>query len=293
MVSEISLGTVELGLDYGIAAPGEKLQPPEQKAAELLHFALDRGVTLIDTARAYGAAESIIGRAIAGRRDDFVLASKVRPQPGEPEAIRKSVEQSLRELRTDRIDVMLMHCIDGEIEPDPDTLGELIRQREAGHLRYIGSSVYGPQAALAAIHCGAIDCVQVAYSPLDRRVEESVLPEARRLDVGVVLRSVLLKGALTERFVQLPEALAPVKECAAELAAIAGGIARLPQLAYRYVLSQEPPHTALVGTASRTELEEAIAAAEMGPPDAETLAAIRRVTISDERWLNPGNWPPL
>ena len=293
MVSEISLGTVELGLDYGIAAPGEKLRPPEQAAAELLHFALDRGITLIDTARAYGSAESIIGRALTGRRDAFVLASKVRPQPGEPEAIRRSVEQSLHELRTDRIDLMLMHCVAGEIEPDPDTLGELIRQRDAGLIRFVGSSVYGPEAALAAIRCGAIDCIQVAYSPLDRRVEEAVLSEARRLDVGVVLRSVLLKGALTERLTQLPDALAPVKQCVSELAAIAGGMQQLPQLAYRYVLSQEPPHTALVGTASQTELSAAIAAAEMGPPPADVLAAIRRVIIGDERWLNPGNWPPL
>jgi 1-deoxyxylulose-5-phosphate synthase len=166
-VSEISLGTVELGLDYGIGVAGEKLQPGERAAAELLRFALDRGVNLIDRARGYRVAEGIIGRALAGRRNEFVLASKTPPQPRNPDAVRASVEESLRELRTDCIDLMHMHCREGEVEPDADTVAELVRLREAGKIRFIGSSVYGPRAALAAIRLGPIDCVQVAFSPLD------------------------------------------------------------------------------------------------------------------------------
>src|SRR5882757_1318545 len=83
-VSVISLGTVELGLDYGIERDGESLRPNESVAAELLNAALDSGVNLIDTARAYGSAESIIGRAIGHRRSEYVLVSKVKPHPGDP-----------------------------------------------------------------------------------------------------------------------------------------------------------------------------------------------------------------
>ena len=76
-VSRIALGTVELGLDYGIAGAGDHRRPDEAAAAKLLNHALDIGVTFIDTARMYGEAEAIIGRAIGHRRSEFVLASKV------------------------------------------------------------------------------------------------------------------------------------------------------------------------------------------------------------------------
>ena len=76
-VSEIGLGTVELALDYGVPVAGEHLRPPEEQAARLLNRALDLGVTFIDTARSYGASEEIIGRALKGRRSEYVLASKL------------------------------------------------------------------------------------------------------------------------------------------------------------------------------------------------------------------------
>src|SRR5579872_5720532 len=100
-ISELSLGTVELGLAYGIAAPGETLKPGEQQAAALLHTALDRGINLIDTARAYGESERIIGRVLKSRRREFVLLSKVRP--GRAEEVRRSVRESLSNLQTDVI----------------------------------------------------------------------------------------------------------------------------------------------------------------------------------------------
>lgn len=292
-VSEIGLGTVELGLDYGIGSAHGAVRPSEQDAARLLHFALDHGVTLIDTARAYGEAEGIIGRSLRDRRSEYVLASKVRPQPGNPSAARLSVEESLRQLATDCIDLAQMHCLDTEVEPDADTVGELLRLRDEGKIRFIGSSVYGPEAALAAIRIGPIDCVQVAYSALDRRVEDAVLSAAREHGVGVILRSVVLKGALTSRYRQLPAALTPLREGVEQLAAIAGGVEHLPQFAYRYVLATTPPHSALIGTASSAELSAAIAAAEMPPLDETTLAAVREVQIADERLLSPANWPPV
>ncbi len=272
-------------MDYGLGAS----RPPEGVAAALLHFALDHEINLIDTARAYGESEAIIGRALAHRRDEFVLASKV--SIAQPYEVRESLERSLKLLRTDRIDLVLMHCGADDITPDEGTLEVLIRQREMGKILFIGSSVYGPEAALAAIRNGSIDCLQVAYNPLDRRVEDEVLPLADERDIGVVLRSVLLRGALTERYRQLPAGLDALKQAVTALAELAGGVQRLPELAYRYVLGQEPPHTALVGTADQGELEQAIGYAELGPLDPDVVAAVRRVQVADERWLNPGLWP--
>src|SRR5260370_13235714 len=98
--SEISLGTVELGIDYGIAAGGEILRPAADEAARLLHRALDLGINLIDTARAYGESEDIIGRALEARRSEFHLVSKVQTFPGlAPDERRDPMEASVRENR--------------------------------------------------------------------------------------------------------------------------------------------------------------------------------------------------
>jgi len=113
-VSALALGTVELGMDYGIAAPGHFTRPVETAAIDLVHAALDAGVTFIDTARAYGESEAVLGKALQGRRDQVVLATKVglhRPDGSLPagETLRAemltSLETSLRLLQTDRVDL--------------------------------------------------------------------------------------------------------------------------------------------------------------------------------------------
>src|SRR5262249_36978880 len=117
-VSALALGTVELGMDYGIAMPGEYGRPAESEAIRLIHAALDAGITLIDTARAYGESEAVIGRALRGRREQAVLATKVRTQredgatPDGAELRRimeQALETSLHLLQTDYIDIWQVH----------------------------------------------------------------------------------------------------------------------------------------------------------------------------------------
>jgi aryl-alcohol dehydrogenase-like predicted oxidoreductase len=289
-VSELSLGTVELGLDYGIAS-GEH-PPSEGEAAKLLHFALDHGINLIDTARAYGGAERVIGQALKNRREEYVLVSKALPMPEEPSKVRSQVEESLAQLQTDRVEVMMVHCRASQTLPDDGTLEVLEVLRREGKILFLGASVYGPEAAVAAINCGWFDCIQVGYSALDRRIETGVLALAAMKDIGVVARSVLLKGALSERYLLLPEALDSLKRSIAQLAAIAGSVSRLPELAYRYVCSRPVPQSALVGTARRNEIEECIRYLENGPLSPAEIRAVQQVQVAEERWLNPGNWPP-
>lgn len=282
-VSAISLGTVQLGLNYGI---GENTKPEESDAAALLNTALDWGVNLIDTARAYGSSERVIGNALRARRNEYVLVSKVQSRSNE---VRTLVETSLRELQTDCIDVMMLHC-GTELLPDPASTDVLEQMRDSGHIRCIGASVYGPEAACNAIRSGRYDCLEVAYSIIDRRPETEVFPLATKHDVGIMVRSVLLKGALTARFSQLPDTLDQIKCSVAALAEICGGIDALPEIAYRYVLSRTPPHSALIGTSSNPELQQAIRFAEQPPLAEELIRRLTAVPLPDEQWLNPGNW---
>ena len=290
-VSALSLGTVEIGLDYGISEHGEAHRPSEAEAHELLHFALDRGINLIDTARAYGNAEAIIGRALQTRRSEYILASKVMPQRGAPSVVRAQLQESLVALQTDHVDIMMIHSRAEQTEPDRETFAPIAEAQRDGLVRFIGTSVYGPTAAMRAIECGWFDCIEVGYSPIDRRIETRVLEAAETRDVGLIARSVLLRGALSERFTFLPDALGPLKRCVSELASIAGSVQKLPEFAYRYVGNGPVPHTALVGTASKAELAACINYLELGPLTAEQISAIQNVHLEDEKLMNPGNWP--
>jgi len=298
-VSEIGLGTVELGLDYGVPVAGEHLRPSEGDAARLLHRALDLGVTFIDTARAYGASEEVIGRALWGRRDEYVLVTKLAPilDEGQPDAVlreqvRASIAKSLRLLQTDTIDLLMLHRAPVQLVARGRVLAAVREAQAAGDVRFIGASTYGEKEPLAVLDDGGYDALQVAYNLADRTLEERVLPRAQAQGVGVVVRSVLLRGVLTHRHALLPEALADLRAAIGRLSGLAEaeGLG-LPEMAYRFVLAHPAVSSALVGTARPAELEAALAYARQGPLSDALLAAVRGIVVRDRDQLNPGTWP--
>jgi len=298
-ISEIGLGTVELGLDYGVPVAGEHLRPPEEHAARLLNRALDLGVNFIDTARAYGASEEIIGRALKGRRNEYILATKLAPiredgqSDGElAEQVKASIAESLRMLQTDVIDLLQLHWAPADVIAKGRVLAAAREAQRAGQVRFIGASTYGEEAPLAALADGGYDTLQVAYNLADKTLEAQVLPLAQQQGVGIIVRSVLLRGVLTHRHHLLPEPLAELRSAIAELSRLADAEGcSLPEMAYRFVLAHPAVTTALVGTARSEELEAALAFAGKEPLPPALVAAIRQVIVSDRNQLNPGTWP--
>src|SRR5262249_13465754 len=142
-VSELGLGTVEIGLDYGIPANGDNIRPSEQDAIRLLNETLDLGVTFVDTARVYGTSEELIGKALKHRRNEYVLATKLAPirredlsNSGLRDQVRTSVAESLRNLQTDWIDILLIHSAPtGVIESSDDLLNFMNELRREGSVR--------------------------------------------------------------------------------------------------------------------------------------------------------------
>src|SRR5207248_8004756 len=138
-------------------------------------------------------------------RKEFFLVSKVLSYHDRNldcaalrERITSSVHQSLALLQADCVDVMMIHSAPVEAVKGGEALSILKKLKQQGHIRAVGASVYGEEAALAAIADGGYDCLQIAYNILDRRPESRVFDAAQRSGVGLVARSVLLKGALTE-----------------------------------------------------------------------------------------------
>lgn len=291
-VSRLSLGTVEFGVPgYGIHAPGGQRTNADEAIATL-HAAHDAGIRLFDTARNYGDSEAIVGRALAGR--DCVIATKIAtPIEGADIEVQvnESLATSLRLLKRPVLDLVQIHNATPELIRHGAVLDAMERAREAGRLRYIGASVYGEEAALAAIRCGRIDVLQIAFSLLDQRMKDRVLPEAKASNVGIIARSILLKGALTARSQDLPSHLADLAQASDRVRqAMCDSWETLPGTALRFCLSQAGIDVVLVGVQNRVELKGALSAAKAGALETRRMAAAAALGLTDERLLNPSYW---
>lgn len=204
-VSPIGFGAFKIGRNQGIKyAEGYDL-PDEATCGRLLDGVLDLGIDLVDTAPAYGVSEERIGRYLAGRRDEFVLSTKVGEvfEDGvgrydfSAAAVDASIDESLRRLATDRLDLVFVHSDgrDREIVDAGETLDTLARRRDRGDIRAIGFSGKTPAGHLAAIETGIVDSLMVEYHPLDDS-QRTVLDEASRRGIGVVVKKGLASGRL-------------------------------------------------------------------------------------------------
>jgi aryl-alcohol dehydrogenase-like predicted oxidoreductase len=206
----LDVGRIGLGA-MGMSAAYTGAGSDDAESIRTIHRALDLGVTLIDTAEIYGpyVNEELVGRALEGRRDDVVLATKFGmvshrgsdPQgPGHldssPESIRVAVEGSLRRLGTDRIDLYYQHRVDPKT-PIEDTVGALAELVTEGKIRHIGLSEAGAKTIRRAHAVHPITALQSEYSLWTRDQEPEVLPVLRELGIGFVAYSPLGRGFLT------------------------------------------------------------------------------------------------
>lgn len=298
-VSTLALGTVELGLDYGIRVPGQFGRPAEAEAVRLLQQAAEAGINLFDTAPTYGESERLLGRALRPFPHCYI-ATKVPiplgpdgPLRGKPlqEAVRSSLEGSLRALRRDVLDIVQIHNAAVDVIHRGEIAQALLEARRRGRVRFLGVSVYTEAEALAAIESNCFEVVQVAYNVLDQRMAARVFPAAARMGVGVIVRSALLKGALTAKAQWLPPELAKLRQAAGQAKdVLAGDWAALPEMALRFCLSASQVATVLIGVQRPEELTQALAAVKEGSLPQELLARTPTLALTEESWLNPSHW---
>lgn len=268
--------------------------PAEAESVRLLHAAHDAGVNLFDTAPAYGTSETLLGKAFAGR-PDVCIATKVDvPHAGSPAdgraAVRSSVERSLRALKRDVLDIVQVHNATVEVMEDQWLIDALEEARAAGLLRHIGVSVYGEAAAMAAI-AKRVDVLQVAVNVLDQRMLRHAIPGAQHAGTGVIVRSVYLKGVLTDKSQWLPQEMDVVRAAADRARQSLGATwESLAETALRFCLSLPGVHAVLVGVRTQNELRAALDAAARGPLDSGELTRARAVALDDDDLLDPRKW---
>jgi aryl-alcohol dehydrogenase-like predicted oxidoreductase len=253
MVSEIGLGALEIGRDWGIRIEGDFGRPPEDEAIRLIHTALDMGINFIDTAPAYQLSEERIGRALKDYPQKAIIATKVGEHYDDergfwydygPEAVRTSIEQSLRRLRTDTIDLLQIHSASVEIVERGEVMEVMQRFQQAGHVRFLGMSG-DDEAALAAIRDGRFDTVQVVYNIFEQGAAHAVLPAALLADVGVIVMAPLGHGTLTRKYEYLDET---EQERVRALRFLVRPDQTLAQAALRFVLANEAVSSTIPGT---------------------------------------------
>jgi aryl-alcohol dehydrogenase-like predicted oxidoreductase len=283
-VSEFALGA----MNFGGWANGD-----HEESVGLIHAALDAGVNLVDTADVYsdGESERIVGEALKGRRDEVVLATKfglpmgedANRRGGSARWIRRAVEDSLRRLDTDHIDLYQMHRADYDTDLD-ETLGALSDLVRAGKVRAIGSSTFPADLIVetqwAAQRGGHRRFVteQPRYSILNRTVETAVLPTAQRYHMGVLTYGPLSSGWLTGRnpadgqrvkwSARVFDLSVPGNQAKAQVVGQLGELAQqagisLQHLALAFVRSHPAVTSVLIGPRTPEQLKDLLAGAEV------------------------------
>jgi aryl-alcohol dehydrogenase-like predicted oxidoreductase len=305
-VNPVGLGCMSLSWAYGVP-------PGEDDAAALLNRALDLGYDHLDTANIYGLGhnETLLGKALKGRRDEFFLATKMGivvdgPRRGvdcSPETIRRSVEESLTRLQTDRIDLYYMHRPDRTvpIEDSMEAMAELVK---AGKIRHVGLSETSAETLRRAHAVHPVAAMQTEYSPWTRNPEIAVLDACAELGTTFVAFSPVARGVLAggvrviddlaekdlrrgmPRFSaeNWPNNLALVDR----FNALAAGAGVTPaQLSLAWVLSRGPHVVAIPGTTSIAHLEQNLARHDWSLPadlTAQIDGLINQHTVAGARY---------
>ena len=295
-VSEISLGTVSLGADYGLPAPGEFVRPERRDALHVIHEAVEAGVTLFDTAPAYGEAEALLGEALAKKTDCFIATKVSIPAKTSISPLRDqiitSLEKSLRAVKRDALDLVQIHNATVEILHSGEILRILGDARQAGKIRFIGVSIYTEEEALAAIQTNAVDMIQIAYNILDQRKSKTVLPAAQKNNVGILTRSALLKGVLSAKAEHLPAEMSELK-IAADRARQSLKVSwdNLPTAAVRFCLDSPGIDSVLIGPRTEAELHQSLSVLKMASLGKDFLSEAESLGLTEERLVNPAFWP--
>ena len=291
----------------------------DSESIATIHRALDLGIDFLDTADMYGpfTNERLVGRAIRGRREGIILATKFGNQRGEdgsflgvngrPEYVRKSCDGSLQRLGVEYIDLYYQHRVDRTV-PIEETVGAMADLIREGKVRYLGLSEAGPATIRRAYREHPITALQTEYSLWTRDPEDEILPLCRELGVGFVAYSPLGRGFLTGRFrtfedlpeddyrrnsprfqgenfqrnldlVERVEEIARRKKCTPA------------QLALAWLLAQGADIVPIPGTKQRRYLEENVAALEidLSPADLEEIEEVApRGAAAGERYHEAG-----
>jgi aryl-alcohol dehydrogenase-like predicted oxidoreductase len=289
-VSRLGVGLAEIG----------RLETDVGKVGRILGAALDGGINFFDTAECYGNSEELIGKTIAHRRDEIILATKAghlstgssgRPWSGQ--TVWDSINLSLVKLKTDHVDLVQVHAYDISAPPPDEVIEAVMDAKESGKTRFVGYSGEN-EAAEWAVQSGLFDTLQTSFNLVDQRARYNLFEQARSRGIGVIAKRPMANATWGRAAGAKGDAglsgtdLERLKRARAMLEM--GPIDGAPQdpvvLAIGFVLAHEDAHTAIVGTRNPEHMLANIAAVETSLPLAEgvVMELHRRFDLVGREW---------
>jgi aryl-alcohol dehydrogenase-like predicted oxidoreductase len=316
-VSEISLGTWQVGGKWG-----SKFDP--DLADSIIREAIDNGVNFIDTADVYsdGESEKAVGKAVRASGKEVGIATKcgrkINPHVNKgytPAVLRTYVEESLKRIGTDCIDLVQLHCPPTEVYYRPEIFGEFEKLREEGKIRNLGVSVEKVEEAVKAIEYENVTTVQIIYNIFRQRPHERFFSIAREKNIGLIIRVPLASGLLTGKFTpdtrfapgdhrffnrngmmfDKGETFAGVPydrglQAVARLRELFPAELPLAHVALRWILMRDEVSCIIPGASSPAQVRSNIEAAALPPLTGEQLTAVKQIYEEDIRALVHHLW---
>lgn len=302
-VSEIAFGGVEIGMPYGIGVKDVADMLSEPEAINLLHTALDSGINFFDTARMYGESEAIMGKAFKQRRDEVVICTKCRhftDNEGKLPArsdlkgiIENSLSESLVALQTDHVEVFMLHQANLDILENEEIAFAFLNLKKVGKIRATGVSTYTPEETQKAIEAGVWDVIQIPFNLMDQR-QGAFFSAAKEKGIGLVVRSVLMKGLLSDRGKNLHPALKKVEKHIAGYGELLQGTSfNLPMLATKFALSFAEVSSILVGIDRKEYLNQSLEAANGEYLEDDLMHQAKKMAFPEPDFLNLHQWSKM
>ncbi|TYR35628.1 aldo/keto reductase [Sphingobacterium phlebotomi] len=284
-------------MPYGL---GAHEMPDETSAIRLLQKAVELGVNFFDTARHYGESERLMGTAFQGIRDQVVLATKCvhfKDEEGNIPAyselkhiVEKSLEESLKNLKTDYIDLFMVHYADMDILQNEDVVRVFSEIQDEGHVKNIGVSVYKVEETAKAIQSEIWDAIQLPFNLMDQS-HGDCFQDASEKGIGIIVRSVLMRGMLTERKFKMHEALKEVENHLEAYRTIAEAhFDNFPSYATKFALKHPQVSSVLVGIDKEEYLYASIQNLEDKEFSAELFEESKQMKYPDPSFLNLAEW---
>lgn len=291
MVTPLGLGCAELGIE----------SVRVQRAIPLLEGVLAAGINVLDTAECYGESEAILGESIGQRRDEFVLMTKcghsvngTTSPAWTGELVRESIDRSLVRLRTDHVDVLLLHSCPSQTLRHEDLLRAMQEARDQGKTQAIGYSGDNEAAALA-VAMGLFDVLEISLNIVDQQAIDRVLPQARAAEMGIVIKRPLANACWRPStkdsfYAQYGAEYARRLERMSFQPADIGFAGEWPELALRFAVHTPGVSTAIVGSTTLSHVHENIDAVNKGPLSDKVLASLRQLWRhhDDGSWVGQG-----
>ncbi|MEX2235724.1 MAG: aldo/keto reductase [Cyclobacteriaceae bacterium] len=299
-VSEVAFGGVEIGIPYGIGVESAADMISEAQAIDLLNASFDSGINFYDTARQYGQSESIIGKAFENKREQVIIATKCKhffdEHGGIPayselkRIIETSLKESLGALRTDYVDVFMLHQGSMQLLENEDVQRIFSDLKKIGVIRATGVSTYTPEETRKSIETGSWDVIQLPFNLMDQR-QAALFSLASGAGVGIVVRSVLMKGLLSGRGKNLHPSLGEVENHIRHCDALAEqSRIELSTLATKFALAFREVSSILVGLDRMEYLHKCLEACNGDALDKKVMVRARQLAYGHPEFLNLHTW---